>query len=199
MQLSRVLSPFYPGLKWKVKTKSKVIYLTFDDGPIPEVTEKVLDILDTYNWKATFFCVGENVYKHPTIYQKVIERGHRVGNHSFNHLRGFKTSTEDYVANVRKASEYVDSRLFRPPYGRITYSQIRALKADYDIVMWDVLTYDYDKRKTPAQIVKIIQRNLRKGSIVLLHDSIKAENNILSVLPQAIEFWQSKGYTYGLL
>ncbi len=199
MQLSRVLSPFYPGLKWRVNTKSKVIYLTFDDGPIPDVTEKVLDILDTYNWKATFFCVGENVQKHPSIYQKVIERGHRVGNHSFNHLRGFKTSREEYVANVRKASEYIDSKLFRPPHGRITYAQIRALKDDYDIVMWDVLTYDYDKRKTPAQIVKIIQRNLRKGSIVLLHDSIKAENNVLTVLPQAIEFWQSKGYTYGLL
>lgn len=199
MQIAHFLKFFYRGLTWRVKTKSKEIYLTFDDGPIPEVTEKVLDILDKYNWKATFFCVGENVQKYPSVYQEVLKRGNHVGNHSFNHMRGFKTATEDYVANVRKASKYIDSKLFRPPHGRITYSQIKALKTDYDIVMWDVLAYDYDKRKTPTQIVKILQRNLCKGSIVILHDSLKAENNVLSVLPQAIEFWQSKGYTYGLL
>lgn len=199
MQLTRFIALFYRNLVWKVKTKSKEIYLTFDDGPIPNVTEKVLDILDDYGWKATFFCVGENVKKHPEIYDELLKRGHTVGNHSFNHLRGFDTSLNLYVANVKKASEYIDSHLFRPPHGRIKYSQIKALKKDYKIVMWDVITYDYDKRKSLNQIMKIIKRNLRKGSIVVFHDSLKAKDNVLEVLPKAIEFWKSKGFTYATL
>ncbi len=199
MQLAQLISLFSSGLLWRVKTKSKEIYLTFDDGPIPGVTEKVLDVLDDYEWKATFFCVGENVKKYPKIYEELLKRGHSVGNHSFNHLRGFRTSLNDYVVNVKKASEYIDSRLFRPPHGRITPSQIKVLKQDFDIVMWDLITYDYNKQKTAEQIMKIIKRNLRKGSIVVFHDSLKAKNNVLKVLPQAIEFWQSKGFTYAVL
>ncbi len=199
MQLAQFISLFSSGLLWRVKTKSKEIYLTFDDGPVPDVTETVLDILDDYNWKATFFCVGENVKKYPKIYEELLKRGHSVGNHSFNHLRGFRTSLNDYVANVKKASKYIDSRLFRPPHGRITPSQIKVLKQDFDIVMWDLITYDYNKQKTAEQIMKIIKRNLRKGSIVVFHDSLKAKSNVLKVLPQAIEFWQSKGFTCAVL
>ncbi|NCB27964.1 MAG: polysaccharide deacetylase family protein, partial [Bacteroidia bacterium] len=133
MQFPRFLRPLFGKLTWRVKTDSKLIYLTFDDGPVPEVTPQVLDILDEYGWKATFFCVGDNVRKYPEVYQEVLRRGHRVGNHSFNHIRGYRYSVEDYVANVQKASAYIESRLFRPPHGRITFSQIKALKEDYDI------------------------------------------------------------------
>lgn len=199
MQVPYIIRAFYPSLIWRINTQSKRIFLTFDDGPIPGVTDKVLDILDEYGWKATFFCVGENVANHPELFTEILKRNHGVGNHSFNHLKGFHTSTTDYVDNVRKASEYIDSKLFRPPHGRITAKQIKALKDEYTIIMWDVISYDYDRRKKPSQIVKILQKKLRKGSIVVLHDSLKAKDNVLAVLPQAIEFWQSKGYTYGLL
>lgn len=199
MQFPRFLRPLFGKLTWRVKTDSKLIYLTFDDGPVPEVTPQVLDILDEYGWKATFFCVGDNVRKYPEVYQEVLRRGHRVGNHSFNHIRGYRYSVEDYVANVQKASAYIESRLFRPPHGRITFSQIKALKEDYDIVMWDVITYDYDKKKKPEQIMRTVRNYLRKGSIVVFHDSIKAKENVLTVLPQALAYWKEKGYSYGLL
>lgn len=199
MQFPRFLRPLFGKLTWRVKTDSKLIYLTFDDGPVPEVTPQVLDILDEYGWKATFFCVGDNVRKYPEVYQEVLRRGHRVGNHSFNHIRGYRYSVEDYVANVQKATAYIESRLFRPPHGRITFSQIKALKEDYDIVMWDVITYDYDKKKKPEQIMRTVRNYLRKGSIVVFHDSIKAKENVLTVLPQALAYWKEKGYSYGLL
>jgi peptidoglycan/xylan/chitin deacetylase (PgdA/CDA1 family) len=199
MQFPRFLRPLFGKLTWRVKTQSKLIYLTFDDGPVPEVTPQVLEILDAYGWKATFFCVGDNVRKYPDVYQEVLKRGHKVGNHSFNHIRGYRYSVEDYVANVKKASAFIDSRLFRPPHGRITFSQIKALKADYDIVMWDVITYDYDKRKKPELIMRTVRKYLRNGSIVVFHDSIKAKENVLTVLPQALAYWKEKGYSYGLL
>jgi len=199
MQFPRFLRPVFGKLTWRVKTNSKLIYLTFDDGPVPEVTPQVLDILDDFGWKATFFCVGDNVRKHPEVYQEVLKRGHRVGNHSFNHIRGYKYAVEDYVANVKKASEFIESRLFRPPHGRITFAQIRALRNDYDIVMWDVITYDYDRRKKPRQIMKTVTKYLRKGSIVVFHDSVKAKENVLTVLPKALAYWKAAGYSYGLL
>jgi len=199
MQFPRFLRPLFGKLTWRVKTKSKLIYLTFDDGPVPEVTPQVLDILDEYGWKATFFCVGDNVRKYPEVYQEVLRRGHRVGNHSFNHIRGYRYPVEDYVDNVKKASVYIESRLFRPPHGRITFSQIKALKEDYDIVMWDVITFDYDRKKKPEQIMQTLRRYLRRGSVVVFHDSIKAKENVLTVLPQALAYWKEKGYSFGLL
>jgi len=199
MQFPVFLRPLFGRVTWRVKTDSRLIYLTFDDGPVPEVTPRVLDILDHYGWKATFFCVGENVHKYPELYQEILRRGHHVGNHSYNHVRGFRLSEKDYVANVKKASELIDSKLFRPPHGRIRFSQIKALRKDYQIVMWDVITYDYDKKKSPEAIFNIIRRYLRKGSIVVFHDSIKAEKNVLSVLPKALAYWKEQNYQYGLL
>ena len=199
MQFPKLLRPLFGKLIWQVETDARLVYLTFDDGPVPEVTPKVLDILDRYGWKATFFCVGENVMKYPDLYQEILQRGHRVGNHSFNHIRGFRHTVEDYVANVRKASIYIDSKLFRPPHGRIKFSQIKVLKHDYQIVMWDVITYDYDRKKSPESILNNIKRYLRKGSIIVFHDSIKAEKNVLAVLPKALEYWKEQNYQYGLL
>lgn len=199
IQFPRIFRPFYGKLTWRKNPSSKVIYLTFDDGPVPEVTPEVLDILDQFKWKATFFCVGENVQKYPELYSEILKRGHRVGNHSFNHLKGFEFSTAEYLDNVRKAAQFIESKLFRPPYGRITRKQIKALKPDYEIVMWDVLTHDYDRKLSPNEVFGNVKHYLRKGSIVVFHDSIKARENVLAVLPRAIEFWESKGYRCGVL
>jgi len=178
---------------------SKVIYLTFDDGPVPEVTPQVLDLLDKFDLKATFFSVGENVQKYPELYAEVIRRGHRMGNHTFNHLNGFKFTTEEYVDNVKKAAVYINSKLLRPPYGRITCKQRKVLKKDYTIIMWDLISYDFDSRLSPETVFNNIKRFSRNGSIVVFHDSIKAKDNMLTVLPRAIEFWKSEGYGFGVL
>lgn len=199
MQFLSFLRPVFGKLIWRVNTKSKLIYLTFDDGPVPEVTIPILDILDKYGWKATFFCVGDNVRKHPDVYREVLKRGHRVGNHTFNHIKACRNTTRDYIANVKKASEYIDSHLFRPPHGILKFSQIRALKKEYDIVMWDLITFDYNRKKKPDQIMKTVQKHLRAGSIVVFHDSVKAKDNVLSVLPEVLAFWKSEGYDFGLL
>lgn len=183
---------------WRKKSKEKNIYLTFDDGPIPEVTPFLLDMLDEYGWKATFFCVGENVQKYPDIYQEILKRGHRTGNHTFNHLKGFRTPVDEYVENVKKASEYIDSNLLRPPYGRIRPAQKKILRVDYEIIMWDLLTSDYNKSITPDDIMHKIKRFSRNGSIVLFHDSIKSRNNMIAALPRAIEFWNEEGYKFAL-
>jgi len=200
VQFPRIFRPFFgKNVLWQKKTSSKVIYLTFDDGPVPEVTPQVLDILDNYGWKATFFCVGENVKKYPETYNEVVRRGHKTANHTFNHIKGFSYNTAEYLSNVEKASELISSNLFRPPHGQITYKQISALKRDYQIIMWDVITHDYNRKLTQEQVLDNVKNNLRKGSIVVFHDSIKAKNNVLEVLPKAIEFWESKGYKSGIL
>lgn len=186
-------------LVWQKKTSSKVIYLTFDDGPVPEVTTQVLDILDKYNWKATFFCVGENVKRNPELYQEIIRRGHKTGNHTFNHLKGFKTKSDLYIKNVTQASEYIKSDLFRPPHGQITPKQIKSLKNEFNIVMWDIITHDYNKNLNPQQVFENARNNTRSGSIVVFHDSVKAKINVLEALPKTIEYWKSNGFDYALL
>ena len=199
IQFPDVLRPFLGKLLWRKNPSEKVIYLTFDDGPVPEVTPLVLDLLDEYNLKATFFCVGENVEKYPDVYKEVLKRGHKTGNHTYNHLKGIAVSTNEYVTNVEKAATQIDSKLFRPPYGRIKNSQKKALLEDYEIVMWDIITRDYDSRLSPVSIMRNIKRYSRNGSLVVFHDSIKAERNMLTVLPLAIEYWNSKGYRFGVL
>lgn len=179
---------------WRINPDEKSVYLTFDDGPNPKVTPLVLDILDKFGVKATFFCVGENVKKYPEVFREVKRRGHTVGNHTFNHLKGYKSSTQDYVKNVWKADEYVHSNLFRPPHGRIKLSQIRTLKRDFKIIMWDFITYDFDSKVTPDAILKEVKKRTRNGSIVIFHDSLKAEKNMLAALPKALEFWKEEGY-----
>ena len=199
VQFPDVLRPFMGKLLWRKSSSEKVIYLTFDDGPVPEVTPLVLDLLDEYNLKATFFCVGENVEKYPGIYNEVLRRGHKTGNHTFNHLKGVSVSTEEYIANVEKAAKSIESKLFRPPYGRLKSKQRKALKAGYEIVMWDVITYDYNSNLSPITIMQNIKRYSRNGSLVVFHDSVKAERNMLTVLPLAIEYWNSKGYRFETL
>jgi len=199
VQFPDILRPFLGKLLWRKSSSEKVIYITFDDGPVPEVTPLVLDLLDEYNIKATFFCVGENVEKYPGVYNEVLKRGHRTGNHTYNHLKGASVSTDEYVANVKKASVNIESNLFRPPYGRIKKEQKKALKTGYEIVMWDVITHDYNSSLSPQTIMQNIRRYSRNGSLVVFHDSIKAERNMLTVLPLAIEYWNSKGYSFDVL
>ena len=194
LQVPEILKSVIKNVVWRINPAKKVIYLTFDDGPNSRVTPLVLDILDRFEVKATFFCVGENVSRFPDVFDEVKRRGHTVGNHTFNHLKGFEYSTDDYVRNVKKASEFIDSRLFRPPHGQIKPSQIKALKDDYLIIMWDFITYDYDKPIEPEKIIAEVKKRSRNGSIVVFHDSLKAEKNVLQVLPEALRFWKENGY-----
>ena len=185
-----ILQRLYPCGKCRV---GKAVYLTFDDGPIPEVTPKVLAILDKYGVKATFFMVGENIDKHPEVFEQVVQAGHAIGNHTYNHMKGWRVSTEEYIANVQKFPK--ETKLFRPPYGRTWLWQRRAVKRlGYEIYLWDVLTRDYNPCRTPEAMLKQIQRQTRPGSIINFHDSVKSNERMLAVLPLAIEWLQSQGY-----
>lgn len=190
----------FPGSLWRKKPeKGKMIYLTFDDGPIPEITPWVLDLLDRYNVKATFFCVGDNVEKHPDIFNQLIDRGHQIGNHTFNHLQGLRTKTKNYEENVYRASELIESKLFRPPHGHIKMRQFFKLRKKYQIVLWDVVTRDYSKLMTPEKVLANVKKYTRNGSIIVFHDSLKAEKNMKESLPKAIEWLKEHGYSFGLL
>lgn len=184
-----VLPWLYPKLVWQ---KEDGVYLTFDDGPIPEVTEFVLDTLQKFNVKATFFCIGDNIAKHPTIFQKVVEAGHRIGNHTEHHVNGWKTPTKEYIHEVAECQnrilEKVDSKLFRPPYGRVSRDQIRKLSPEFDIIMWSVLSQDYNAKISAEDCLAGTCKALRPGSIVLFHDSLKAQKNMEYALPRFIEF-----------
>ncbi len=176
------------------KSDVKTVYLTFDDGPIPEVTPFVLDILKVYNAKATFFCVGENVDRHPEIYQRILEEGHKVGNHTHRHLSGYKTSNQEYFNDISRAEESINSGLFRPPYGKIKKSQRKFLTPKYQIVMWDILSGDFDPRMDPDKCKKAVLKNVRDRSIVVFHDSKKAFSNLKDCLEDIIREIRSRGF-----
>ncbi|MCB0655143.1 MAG: polysaccharide deacetylase family protein [Saprospiraceae bacterium] len=186
----------FPNFTWRVPTEQKVAYLTFDDGPIPEITPWVLDQLDAYQAKATFFCVGENVTKHPDIFEMVVQRGHQVGNHTYNHLSGWSTDNMDYYHNVRKCAQLVKSSLFRPPYGRLKPHQVQFLQRHYQIVMWDVLSGDFDPGTTLEQCYDNVMSKVRNGSIIVFHDSIKAEEKLKYTLPLVLEELSTRGFTF---
>lgn len=186
----------YRKVTWRRDNRFKKIYLTFDDGPIPEVTPWVLDILDLYDIKATFFCVGENVWRYPEIYKEILRRGHRTGNHTFNHLRGFFTSTKRYLENAEKAATYIESDLFRPPHGELRSLQYFLLRKKYQIIQWDVITRDYNPDLTGQQVFGIVKKYARNGSIVVFHDSLKSERNMRYAMPKAIEYLLAQGYTF---
>ncbi len=175
------------------------IYLTFDDGPVPVITPWVLDVLKEEKVKATFFCVGENVEKHGDIYQRILNEGHAVGNHTYNHLNGWNTHGNQYAKNVLKCAEVVKSRLFRPPYGRAKKSQVALLSSHYKIIMWDVLSGDYDKSTTPEQCLKNVNTYVRNGSVIVFHDSVKAQPKLEYALPRFIKFAKEKGFEFGVL
>jgi peptidoglycan/xylan/chitin deacetylase (PgdA/CDA1 family) len=197
-----LVKQLYPNLLWNNPRTSNRIYVTFDDGPIPIVTPFVLNILKQYDAKATFFCIGDNVKKHPDIFEQVKNAGHAIGNHTFNHLKGWKTDNQVYLDNFLEADELIHSNLFRPPYGRIKRSQIKLLhqaKPGLKIVMWDVLSGDYNAKLTPETCLQNVLKHTENGSVILFHDSLKARERMEYVLPRAMEEWGRKGWEFGVL
>lgn len=190
----------FPEGLWRLKRKKrKVVYLTFDDGPVPEVTPWVLDTLDRYGVKATFFMVGDNVARNRELFEEVKRRGHHYGNHTMHHLQGMHVSTYRYLHDITEANDLIDSSLFRPPHGLLRWKQARSIKDRYNIIMYDLVTRDYSKKLNPEQVFANVRRYARNGSIIVFHDSLKAERNMKAVLPQAIEWLRARGYEFDVL
>ncbi|MCZ4242505.1 polysaccharide deacetylase family protein [Pedobacter punctiformis] len=210
-----LLKWYYPSLIWNKSRSEKVIYLTFDDGPIPNVTDFVLKTLKAFNAKATFFCIGDNIVKHPEVFERVKNDGHVIGNHTFNHLKGWKTDDDTYIKNAIQCQEITQTHLFRPPYGRIKKSQIKSLqslvfslKSDsklktqdsrLNIVMWDVLSGDFDINLAPEKCYQNVIKNVRNGSIIVFHDSLKAFDRLEYALPKVLEYFSEKGFQFSSL
>ncbi len=195
-QPPKLLHWIYPRALWRMDKNVKAVYLTFDDGPIPGITPWVLDLLDQYNIKATFFLVGDNVRKHPEEFRMIVERGHRLGNHTYNHIGGFRYLSYNYLENTDKANEVLQTDLFRPPHGWMRWGQYMVLRKKYRIVMWDLVTRDYSKKLNGRQVLRNVKRYVRNGSIITFHDSIKAEKNLKYALPRAIEWLLEQGYEF---
>lgn len=190
----------FPEAIWRVKNKgSRSVYLTFDDGPIPEVTPWVLDTLDSFGVKATFFLVGDNVRRNPQLFDEIKHRGHSFGNHTMHHLQGMKVTTLRYMRDITEADTLIDSVLFRPPHGIIRWVQAAAIKNHYNIVMYDLVTRDYSQKVTPEQVLDNVKRFTRNGSIIVFHDSLKAERNLRYALPRAIQWLKDEGYEFRTL
>lgn len=208
--MPRFIQRLYPERIWAFSRAINSVYLTFDDGPIPEVTPWVLNELKKHQAKATFFCIGNNIQKHPEVLKSVISEGHTVGNHTYNHLNGWKTKTSNYIENTEKASRQIlntikqisgmdqksfGSKLFRPPYGRITSKQAKILqKKGYKIVMWDIISFDYDASISKEKCLQNVLKNIKPGSVVVFHDSLKAEKNLRYTLPKVLRYISEKGW-----
>jgi peptidoglycan/xylan/chitin deacetylase (PgdA/CDA1 family) len=198
-RIPRILHLLVPGSRWHVGTREKELYLTFDDGPIPEVTPWVLDTLASFGAKATFFCIGRNGEQHRSILQRIRHDGHAVGNHTWDHPRGRRTTTFSYLRNVLRCQSITGSGLFRPPYGSITGRQARALRKRFDLVMWDVLSADFDTRLDGETCLRNVIRHARPGSIIVFHDSLKAEDRLRYALPRVLEHFGAIGYRFKAL
>ena len=206
VKTNKVIKKIFNNLVWDIPNSENKIYLTFDDGPIPSVTEWVLDVLKSENIKATFFCIGDNIKKYPEIYKRILTEGHQIGNHTFNHLNGWKTKTNYYIENF-KLCETEHSKLnpqhsflFRPPYGKIKPSQSKEIRQlGYKIIMWDVLSYDFDQNISEEECLNNVISNTSQGSIIVFHDSLKAEKNLKYALPKAIQILKNKGFVFDVI
>jgi peptidoglycan/xylan/chitin deacetylase (PgdA/CDA1 family) len=207
MNVPLVVQKFFGSLTWRMPAKDAALFITFDDGPVPGVTPEVLGILQDFRVKATFFCIGENVQKHPALYEKILAAGHATGNHTFHHLDGWKTKTKEYLLDIERCEQVLKSSnphsafrnskpLFRPPYGKIKLSQISALKSQFSIIMWDVLSRDYDERLTGEQCFLNVRDHATKGSIVVFHDSEKAKTRVLHALPKVLQYFSERNYSF---
>jgi peptidoglycan-N-acetylglucosamine deacetylase len=197
-----LLKKLYPQCIWEVKTTQKEIYLTFDDGPHPEATPFVLQELKKYNAKGTFFCVGKNVKEYFDTYKQIISDGHKPGNHTYNHLNGWKTTDKEYFEDILQASNLIDSDLFRPPYGKITQFQLKALqgkKLNLKTIMWNVLSGDFDIKITPENCYLNVMNNAGPGSIIIFHDSLKAMPRLQYALPRMLEYFTEKGFQFKII
>ena len=196
------LRGLYPSYTWRKLNDTNTIYVTFDDGPIPNVTPFVLKTLKEFNARATFFCIGDNIRKHPDIFESVKKDGHSIGNHTFNHLKGCDTEDEIYVENFNSCMEQTRTNLFRPPYGRVRRSQVKKLRQlypDLEVIMWDVLSGDFDLKLSPENCLENVIRTTRPGAIVVFHDSLKAFDRLEYTLPRALEYCKKQGYTFEAL
>ena len=193
--IPRMVTWLFPNRVWQIPTTQKEIFLSFDDGPHPRITPLVLDMLATHGAKASFFCIGDRVKRYPDIYQRILDEGHAVGNHTFHHLNGWKTNDTDYLTNITEAALCIDSMLFRPPYGRMKESQANAIsKMGYKTIMWTVLSGDYDKSLSPEECAQRVLGNIKPGYIHLFHDSEKAEKNMIHALGKLLDATKMKGF-----
>lgn len=200
-QPPRIFRALYPSAIFRMDPNEKSVYLTFDDGPIPEVTPWVLAQLEKYRIHATFFMVGDNVRKHPDVFQQVVDAGHRIGNHTYNHIKGFEYTRVNYLANTNQANEYIKTDLFRPPHGHMRVAQYWELKKYYRIIMWDLVTRDYSKKLNGEQVFDNVKKYVRNGSIITFHDSLKSWNNgnLPFALPRSLEYLLDQGYEFRTL
>jgi len=189
-----IVKTLFADFVWQVESNINEVYLTFDDGPIPGLTPWVLDVLADYNSKATFFCVGENVKKHGSIFQRIINEGHTIGNHTFNHINGWHTDNAVYMQNIAECDKYMDTNLFRPPYGKMKPSQSSLIKSEKTVVMWDVLSGDFDRHLSKEKCLLNVLDNYHKGSVIVFHDNVKAEEKLKYVLPAFLNHLAEKGY-----
>ncbi|WP_452601084.1 polysaccharide deacetylase family protein [Pontimicrobium sp. MEBiC06410] len=208
VKIPQFIKRIFPNYVWDFSSKDKILYLTFDDGPTPEITNWTLNTLKQYNAKATFFCIGNNIEKHSDIFNAIVEQGHHVGNHTHNHLKGWRTSKKNYISNVEQAQEIINtsiidnkrlpkSNLFRPPFGKIKNSQAKALiKRGYKIIMWSIISIDWDKKLPKEQCLKNVIKHTTNGNIIVFHDSIKAAKNMTYALPEVLEHFSNKGYIF---
>lgn len=198
---------FFSGYVWDIPNNNKTVYLTFDDGPTPEVTEWVLGQLQTYNCKAVFFCIGSNIEKQPDIFQKIIDEGHAIGNHTYNHVNGWNTENMAYIENMEACEQSItneannsNTKLFRPPYGKIKKQQAKEIREKgYKIIMWDVLSADFDTTITPEQCLHNVIDNVTEGSVIIFHDSVKAFSNLEYTLPKVLEYLKENGFSFGTI
>lgn len=199
VRIPGLVKKIYPDYIWDIPSTDKKIYLSFDDGPHETATPFVLDELKKFKAKATFFCIGKNVVAHPEIYRRIIDEGHSAGNHTFNHLNGNKTGDDEYITNIKKAADYIDSNLFRPPYGRITRFQanvLRNAKQPYKIIMWSILSGDFDTSLSPEKCLENVVLKSRPGSIVVFHDSAKAWDRMSYALPRVLQHFADQSYSF---
>lgn len=199
-QMPDIVRLLYPTVLWRKDKDKKVIYLTFDDGPTEEITHWILKTLDKFGVKATFFCIGNNAEKHPEIVDEIRQNGHSVGIHGYSHVRGLYKKQEEYLNDIKKSESIIKSKIFRPSHGRIYPSQVKKLnELGYKVVLWDVITRDYDTNLKEEEVLKIAKKYTRNGSIVVFHDSLKAEKNMKYAFPLAVKYWIENGYTFETL
>jgi peptidoglycan/xylan/chitin deacetylase (PgdA/CDA1 family) len=199
VQPALLIRKLLPGSIWRMPGSGKTVYLTFDDGPTPGVTEHVLSMLAEHNAKATFFCIGNCVEKHPELFEKLLEDGHAIGNHTYSHTNGWKVSLNNYIEDVEKCNQIFQSKLFRPPYGKISPRQFLQLRKSYTIVMWDVLSMDYETRLNSETCLNNVLDHIRNGSIITFHDSLKAWPRLKEILPQILKELSSVGFTFSVI
>ena len=196
VRIPGILKHLFPEITWHIRDDEPSLYLTFDDGPTPSVTAEILQLLSRYKARATFFCIGRNVERHPELYRQILSEGHATGNHTYSHLKGWFTPDAEYFSDISLASQLISSKLYRPAYGMITPGQLRYLRRFYRIVMWDIMSYDFAYHTAPETCLNQVIRHARTGSVIVFHDSVKASEKVLYALPRVLEYYAEKGFAF---